>query len=249
MRKNGFTLIELLVVIAILAMLVALLFPAFGKFQDKANGVKCGNNLKQIGAAMMMFAGDNGGLFPVSGGTIAYTDTDVPPPAGSGAPPWTKQLENYLGTSASTNALNIRIFTCPSTSKVINVGATFSYFNGCWGGSPNNHINGFVATRQPLIQYPSKYILVGDVAKTWNKNDADPDNYSSDPAFDSLGAGKNTNFSKIHNGKANFLFADGHVAGFSTFDYSQPAGTAGTDSDSRSLTVWCDRVADYNDNK
>ena len=225
---------------AIISLLALLLFPSFQKIQDKANGVKCSSNLRQIGAAMTVFAGDNGGLFPISGGSIAYAETNTPA--------WTKQLESYLGISASTNSLNLRIFTCPSTSKVINANATFSYFNGCWGASPAQ-TNGCVAVRQSLIQYPSKYILVGDVAKTWDTNDADPDNYSQDPAFDSLGAGKNTNFSKIHNGKANFLFADGHVAGFSTFDYSKPAGTAGTDSDSRSLTVWYDRVADYNLNR
>ena len=69
--------------------------------------------------------------------------------------------------------------------------------------------------------------------------DADKDNYTQDPTFDSVNC--LPRMPKIHNGKANILFADGHVASFSTFDYSK----TGTDSDTRSMTVWYDKVADY----
>ena len=60
MKQNkGFTLIELLVVIAIIGILASMLLPALARAKTKASRMKCTNNLKNIGAASIGFAGDN----------------------------------------------------------------------------------------------------------------------------------------------------------------------------------------------
>ncbi|MHB8520141.1 MAG: type II secretion system protein [Limisphaerales bacterium] len=62
--RNAFTLTELLIVIAVIGVLAALLLPALSKSRQKALGVYCLNNGRQLMAAMTLYTGDYHDLFP-----------------------------------------------------------------------------------------------------------------------------------------------------------------------------------------
>ncbi len=65
---RGFTLIELLVVIAVIALLMAVLLPVLGRVRKQAKSVVCQTNLRQWGMALRVYAQENEGQLPTSGG-------------------------------------------------------------------------------------------------------------------------------------------------------------------------------------
>jgi prepilin-type N-terminal cleavage/methylation domain-containing protein/prepilin-type processing-associated H-X9-DG protein len=102
-RKVGFTLIELLVVIAIIAILAAILFPAFAKARESARRASCSSNLKQIGIGLMQYSQEYDERVPRTwyGPDKDYSGAD-------GRYKWMDAIYPYLKSEA--------IFNCPSDS-------------------------------------------------------------------------------------------------------------------------------------
>jgi prepilin-type processing-associated H-X9-DG protein len=65
-RRHGFSVVQLLVLIAVIALLIALLVPAAERLREQANLAQCKDNLRRIGAELILYARANGGALPVS---------------------------------------------------------------------------------------------------------------------------------------------------------------------------------------
>ena len=101
-RGRAFTLIELLVVIAIIAILAAILLPALAAAKERAKRIQCLGNLRQIGVAVITYAGDAGDYVIPSKGPPMVQLCMTDPGAGAA---------QQLGLNL-TNGPNI--WTCPN---------------------------------------------------------------------------------------------------------------------------------------
>ncbi len=96
--RKGFTLIELLVVIAIIAILAAILFPAFAKARESARRASCSSNMKQMGLAILQYAQEYDEHYP-----MRYQG---PKDHEHG---WNQTVQPYLKS--------VDLFRCPSNPK------------------------------------------------------------------------------------------------------------------------------------
>jgi prepilin-type N-terminal cleavage/methylation domain-containing protein len=124
-RPLAFTLIELLVVIAIIAILASLLLPALTAAKQKAQGIQCMNNHRQLTYAWLFYTDDNGGkvpyaspndpfIFDSAAWMCGYLDFDPANPSN-----WdvTRDIQRsplwgYTGNSAA-------IFRCPADHSMV----------------------------------------------------------------------------------------------------------------------------------
>lgn len=67
-EKAGFTLLELCFVIAVVGILAAILLPSLAKARESARRSVCASNLRQLGAAIHLYALEHKGELPWSGG-------------------------------------------------------------------------------------------------------------------------------------------------------------------------------------
>jgi prepilin-type processing-associated H-X9-DG protein/prepilin-type N-terminal cleavage/methylation domain-containing protein len=63
-KRTGFTLVELLVVIGIIALLISILLPALSKARSSAQTMACLSNLRTMGQAVAMYAGEHKQCLP-----------------------------------------------------------------------------------------------------------------------------------------------------------------------------------------
>jgi prepilin-type N-terminal cleavage/methylation domain-containing protein len=220
---RAFTLIELLVVIAIIAILAAVLLPVLAAAQEKGKRTQCINNLRQMGVADLIYAGDNNDVF-IPGTLNTGWGINSPIQMNSNmlamASAMGYSTNNAINGTAS-GSLTASVWTCPerptlpaqATAPVWALG--YQYYGGTTFWYPNGMARGFTAP-SPVKTTTSRaqWMLAADLvlyfsitsgAKAWGDPQA-----TADSGFVSLPV--------HHHGNTpaggNELFADGSVSWF-----------------------------------
>lgn len=134
----AFTLVELLVVIGIIALLAALLMPVLSNARRQAQSAACLNNLSQLGKAMQIYVGENGGRYP---------RLSVRPSVNHDYPGIQEAMRSYLKDS--------RVLRCPAEKGgFFELEGTSYEWNGLLGGQPQD---GFVEQVMGSSKTPMLY--------------------------------------------------------------------------------------------
>ena len=197
-NKRGFTLIELLVVIAIIAILAAILFPAFARARENARRASCQSNLKQIGLGIMQYTQDYDERLPAGrthDGTAWIGWHSV-------VQPYIKSTQVFRCPSrpGSDNVDNVPASQPAIPASYVCVGGGQNSEQAFWGGTTPMPLvlpPSFASTTRALAEFnaPAQSILVGESTGTG-------------PEF---WTGASSLKMRDHLATSNFLFADGHV--------------------------------------
>jgi prepilin-type N-terminal cleavage/methylation domain len=135
-RSAGFTLIELLVVVAIIAILSAILFPVMATAREKARQSACQSNLRQMGAALLMYAQDYDDTMP----NAQWIGPEAFPPNWAFGASSRSLLEPYVK--------NPDIFICPADTELASLighGTTKPFgLSYQYNGNPLSHGNNII---------------------------------------------------------------------------------------------------------
>ncbi len=184
-RVAGFTLIELLVVIAVIALLAGMLLPVLGRAKQRAQGIRCASNLKQLGVAVALYLSEYNGRIQV--------DAPLEPD---------NTWASILNTNQPPGALDV--FVCPAYAP--NRFTNWVQVYGIRQDPPPEFATGDFSEvlNTALLPQPAEFLLLADSTSRGRQGVGARQYYY-------FRADQEKQVHARHHSSANGLFLDGHV--------------------------------------
>jgi prepilin-type N-terminal cleavage/methylation domain-containing protein len=159
-RRRAFTLVELLVVIGIIVILIAIMLPIVTRVRGTAINQVCKNNLRQIGAGILMYCNNNRGRFAdpttLGGAACRRLVGELDPDDPASVPEtygWSALLDGlgYLSADRATGG----VWVCPAQKERV-LAYKNTYLAWTMPRGPGQY--------KPRAQYPIVWENIGEVA-------------------------------------------------------------------------------------
>ena len=212
--KRGFTIVELLVVIVVMLLLAGLALPVLSSASVRAQGIRCGENLKQLGLAWALYVQDHEGRVALN----------QPTPDWNTAANWaTGWLDKIADNTDNTNrnllqegqlgpyVSSFEAYKCPGDRLTVAMGGipmartrsvAMNFYIGFQAIGRAGEWQEVLSTSDMVNPDPKTTFILAvqredGINDTWYRVDADR-GLVENPAF-------------YHNGGDNLVFGDGHV--------------------------------------
>lgn len=165
--RKAFTIIELMVVMAVITVLAAILLPVAITARNRARTAACLSNLRQLGAAVFMYADDHDGYLPfVNASPFAGSWTSRNYPQGTGSSYVCTTLADYVKNSDILRCPNDRgsaAFRFPLSNRGVFSNAGTSYM---WNFARKP--GGWLVNGRLIAQTESTSVLFQDYGSDWH---------------------------------------------------------------------------------
>ncbi len=260
-RRAAFTLMELLVVVSIILVLAAIALPVYGTVMSRMNKAVALNNMRQITAALISYAGQNDGDFPQENIPAGSSWANAANPD-LGGKVWYNALPRMAGSKGAGDYSSAPATFYAKGNLLFLPGAQYPNGTGSNGNKLERPFFAYgintklqrkeaAAEGAPKVKGTAKLSQITMPARTVAFSEGgipgEPKAMAIQPAYEGEPKTAGRSFVERYGGQGVVTFLDGHAEAFAAKDLLSSAGLLIWNTGEVPRVIWC-RTPEENPN-